>query len=535
LTPLHLAALNGREDVVRFLLSKNALINAEDAEENTPLHSAARGGHLGVVNLLLAAAAVSGSPVAVFIGAKNKLGLTPGASALLHGHIDIANTLVAKGWDPYHIGPEQFSLLHLTAAVGRSESVSWLLENGAGDVDDADNLDKVTPLHCAAVSGDIDTCQVLLDARADVDFVDRKNQRPFDLIGTTSSDDIVNELKELLKPSSGVTSSSTSTISIASKATTSSKSPPPTLLSSASSSRHAAFLSLSQPDQIRRARTWTSFHPTELQETLETYPGAEEAIRRVKMATELKKTIEIMRAMASLRCDEEFQKDISQPSVYQAVMELRKNPSLYDSFAHDLKFKSVVAKMGRIHAVVQANGQRTFSIEELIVPVAQIKVREGQDKERILAATYAMECQLAGAAAAAAVTNKKNAIKMAEEAVNKLKKEQWKKAAAAVGPQEIEEVVDTRVWRKKTTTTSSKEAVWRQAEREMSIFDQAIAEAIEVEEDTREERNWRLLMFLGIVLILWSLSLMYRWGLFSRPKWVLQDIGIEVDGDKLDL
>ena len=41
-TPLHLAALGGFPEVIAFLLTKRAWIDAEDARDNTPLHLAAR-------------------------------------------------------------------------------------------------------------------------------------------------------------------------------------------------------------------------------------------------------------------------------------------------------------------------------------------------------------------------------------------------------------------------------------------------------------------------------------------------------------
>jgi hypothetical protein len=542
-----LAALNGREDVVRFLVSKNALIDIEDAEENTPLHSAARGGHLGVVTVLLDAAAATGGSISTFIEATNKLGLTPGACALLHGHIDISNKLVGQGWDPYKKpGPDTISLFHLAAAVGRSEAVSWLLENGVGDVDDAENVDKVTPLHCAAVSGDVDTCQVLLDARADVNAVDLKNQLPIDLIPNPSSEtltleiestrvilpvEVVGKLKELLKPSTTVNSSvkrSPSAVPATKTASATTDEIP--------SSGHAAFLSLSPSDQIRRARKWTSLHPTELHETLASYPGAEEAIRRVKMATEFQRTAEIMKAMASLRCDEEFQKDISQPSVYKAVMTLRKNPSLYDSLAQNLKVKSVVAKMGRIHGAVQANGQRTFSIEELIVPFHQIHVHATKDKEMIHGAMHEMECQLAGAAAAAAAVDEKKAVEMAEIAANTMKTGRWTKEEAVLENEEpdgIEEVVENNRDKRRGWETST-ESLWRQVDRKISSFDQAIANVLGDREEDRE-RTWRLLVFLGVVWLVWSISLMYRWGMFSPSEPKLISFEIEVDGVKIEL
>lgn len=41
-SPLHLAALKGHSGVVRFLLSKQAWADSQDAEDSTALHLAAR-------------------------------------------------------------------------------------------------------------------------------------------------------------------------------------------------------------------------------------------------------------------------------------------------------------------------------------------------------------------------------------------------------------------------------------------------------------------------------------------------------------
>lgn len=58
-TPLHKAALAGRDDLCTLLISAGADVNAQDKLGNTPLHKAAHGGYFKVVNLLLSKGAKS--------------------------------------------------------------------------------------------------------------------------------------------------------------------------------------------------------------------------------------------------------------------------------------------------------------------------------------------------------------------------------------------------------------------------------------------------------------------------------------------
>jgi ankyrin repeat protein len=54
---LHIAAEQGRTDIVRLIISAGPPINAVDKLFRTPLHYAARPGHADVVQLLLSAGA----------------------------------------------------------------------------------------------------------------------------------------------------------------------------------------------------------------------------------------------------------------------------------------------------------------------------------------------------------------------------------------------------------------------------------------------------------------------------------------------
>jgi len=88
-TPLHLAAQNGRKDLVELLLAKKAEVNAKAINGWTPLHYAARDGHKDVVKLLLANKAE--------VDARNRNGVTPLFMAKSMGHTDVAEFLRQHG------------------------------------------------------------------------------------------------------------------------------------------------------------------------------------------------------------------------------------------------------------------------------------------------------------------------------------------------------------------------------------------------------------------------------------------------------
>lgn len=86
--PLHYAATNGHNDVVKYLVDHAAYIDAESPNGTTPLMMAARGGHIETVKLLLD----EGADMRL----KNQQGMNVIDFALLYNQQEIADGLRAR-------------------------------------------------------------------------------------------------------------------------------------------------------------------------------------------------------------------------------------------------------------------------------------------------------------------------------------------------------------------------------------------------------------------------------------------------------
>ena len=201
MSPLQLAAYNGRTNEVEQLLAKGADPNALDKEYGwTPLHAAAAGGHLPVVRLLLARGAK--------VNALDKRGATP-LECAARGHTAVVRLLLDHGADPNLAGHPCCRPLRTAAALSRdprvltllldhgadtrgaegtydlywaimwrrSENVKLLLAAGA-PLDVHTGQHSGTVLHAAAQSPCADLIPVLLARGARVDARDRQGRTP---------------------------------------------------------------------------------------------------------------------------------------------------------------------------------------------------------------------------------------------------------------------------------------------------------------------------------------------------------------------
>lgn len=160
--PLHLAVLKGRSAVVRLLLARGAQVHAKDK--------------LGLTPLGLVGAKTDPAITAVLLDAGAELDLL---SALITGHADRAEELLALRPDRLGPGGPDAGLIVIAAQRGATDAVRWLLDHGADVNAQASVYDmQVTALHQAAANGDLPLIQLLLDAGADVTIKDDTHDSP---------------------------------------------------------------------------------------------------------------------------------------------------------------------------------------------------------------------------------------------------------------------------------------------------------------------------------------------------------------------
>jgi len=140
-TPLHLAVMVGRRDVVELLLSRGADPNARDAAGQTPLHWAVGEGHVDIVELLLERGA---DP-----NAKDYAGNTPlHIAAMAKYFSDVAEVM-------FEVAPKILS----PVPYDRTDVVRLLLEYGADPA--LENEYGLTPLKLAIKEDNEEVAEII--------------------------------------------------------------------------------------------------------------------------------------------------------------------------------------------------------------------------------------------------------------------------------------------------------------------------------------------------------------------------------------
>ncbi|XP_052365113.1 palmitoyltransferase ZDHHC17-like [Oncorhynchus keta] len=188
-TLLHWAAINNRIDLVKYYISKGAMVDQLGGDLNsTPLHWATRQGHLSMVVQLLK----YGSDPSLIDGE----GCSCVHLAAQFGHTSIVAYLIAKGQDVDMM--DQNGMTPLMWAAYRTHSVdpTRLLLTFNVSVNLGDKYHKNTALHWAVLAGNTTVITLLLDSNSNVDAQNIKGETPLDLAKQRKNVWMVNHLQE---------------------------------------------------------------------------------------------------------------------------------------------------------------------------------------------------------------------------------------------------------------------------------------------------------------------------------------------------
>ncbi|XP_056868555.1 putative palmitoyltransferase ZDHHC13 [Takifugu flavidus] len=189
-TLLHWAAINNRSELVKYYISKGAIVDQLGGDlSSTPLHWAIRQGHLSMVIQLLR------------YGADPSIADGEGYHALhlaiLFQHMAIAAYLMAKGQDVDEPDANGQTPVMLAAQkIIGPEPTKFLIKNNAS-LSAVDKVNRNTPLHCAVLAGNVDAAHILLEAGASVDAENLSGHTPIDLAHQVRSPLLVHMLNHV--------------------------------------------------------------------------------------------------------------------------------------------------------------------------------------------------------------------------------------------------------------------------------------------------------------------------------------------------
>jgi len=168
-TALHAAAEGGHADVLSVLTAVETDINRCDCQGHTPLHVAVLGGHASATRTLLRAGA---NPNALDHRHRSPLHL-----AAVRGQCDVIVSLIAGGASLDSTDAEGSTALHVCLWAENEAAAKALVDAGA-NVNTADEVAGLTPLHVAVQQGLVDSAAMLLEHEADSLLVEKEGRSP---------------------------------------------------------------------------------------------------------------------------------------------------------------------------------------------------------------------------------------------------------------------------------------------------------------------------------------------------------------------
>lgn len=175
--PIQWAIFIGRNDIVRWLLSRGADPGYDSSVAMGPLHVACAWDRAESLYALL-----ERDPD---VNASGPGGWTPVFWCSLNGHVRLLENLIKRGANVNHLDELGRTPLHIAAANDRLKAVAALIGAGAR-VNAREPRGGATALHHAAERGYLAVCDCLIYNKADLSLKDAAGQTPLDLASNNS-------------------------------------------------------------------------------------------------------------------------------------------------------------------------------------------------------------------------------------------------------------------------------------------------------------------------------------------------------------
>ena len=185
-TALHLASYAGHLPVVEILLERGAKLEFAAGPGRRALHLAALKAHPAIVGALLEHGA-NVDPV-------DEEGVTPLGLAVAACDLEVTKLLIDHGAEVNKRFHDRATVLHGLPYADRAErhrEMAELLIAAGADVGATTLNERNTPLHTAAMFGEYDIVELLLEAGADVESANKFNDRPLHSASVTGQARIV--------------------------------------------------------------------------------------------------------------------------------------------------------------------------------------------------------------------------------------------------------------------------------------------------------------------------------------------------------
>ena len=186
-SPLHLAAYNGEENVVRTLVELGANIEGKDKYYGTPLYVAILNDKENVVRTLV--------ELGANIEGKNEYGNTPLYVAISNDKENVVRTLVELGANIESRDKYGNTPLHVAILNDKENVVRTLVELGA-NIEGKNKYDK-TPLHLAVSNDKENVVRTLVELGANIESKNEYGQTPLHYAAWKGKKNVVSILIEL--------------------------------------------------------------------------------------------------------------------------------------------------------------------------------------------------------------------------------------------------------------------------------------------------------------------------------------------------